>query len=249
MTVRSALSYKWALASAALLRSLSLVATVLIWRAVASGQQTVDGYTESALTSYLLLSAVTSMIFAPDAIFVTARAVKDGTLTALLLRPYSVLFDGAARFAAGMAVQVLVFLPAVLVLLCLRIVVVRPTPLQLILLCTNTCLLFTFGRVLAGLSFWLVEMWPLRPVYAACAALLGGALFPLSFYPSWAFAVARYSPFSFFGFVSVLSLEGRLSGAETLRYLAVAVAWLAVTVVALQVVWVRGLRKYEATNL
>jgi len=248
-TVMGSLSYRWDLAMGLLLQGFALLVTLFIWSAVFRGHRTVGGFTRHELISYLVVAALVQVVFSPNQIFWLARHIKDGRLSQFLTRPYRFGGDGLATFLGTVAVQASVVLPLLVALDAIGVVSIHPSVADCLQVGVNVGLLFTLVWTLGSLGFWLLEMWPLKPLYNACVILAGGTLFPLCLYPAAIFHLLQYTPFGLLDYVNVLALEGQLASQVGPTDLAASLGWIVGLGAVQRLLWVRGLRRYEATNL
>jgi ABC-2 type transport system permease protein len=99
-----------------------------------------------------------------------------------------------------------------------------------------------FGMIVGLSAFWLHDCRPIYWVWQKGLFLLGGLLVPLELYPSWLRDVARWTPFS-----AILNGPASLAfgdGAPALVALRL-VAWLAVALAAIAIVFRLGLRHID----
>lgn len=112
-------------------------------------------------------------------------------------------------------------------------------------LALGASVLATTQLLLIGLSaFWLHDTRPVYWIWQKGAFILGGLMVPLSLYPAGLRAVAEHSPFA-----PMLNGPGRVAlgadGAQMLWTLGGQLAWLAVSLLLLGVVYRRALRRVE----
>ncbi|MGK3963882.1 ABC transporter permease [Sorangium sp. So ce118] len=248
-SVAVGLAYRWSVVTGVFTRLLQLVVTLFVWRSIFATSPEIQGYTVDEMSAYLVLTALMSIVFSSSHFFRLSDLVRKGTLNAYLVRPYSFLGDSLAVFLGGKVVEAIVIVAAVLLLHASGAPVLEhASPAVLALLCSNLLLSFLVGSVVGALSFWLVEMWPIKPLYASLMALLGGTMFPLDLLPPAIGDLVQATPFALFGFVNTRALQGALSTREIAAYLAVSLLWNATCAALYQLLWRRGLRRYEAVN-
>lgn len=247
--VTAKLSYKSAVSVGWLTQLAQMAASVFVWRAIIPAQAAVNGYTQERITSYLIITALMQNLFAPTHMFRLSDLVRKGTLNALLVRPYNLLGDSLAAFLAQRMIDTVSL--SVLGTIGLMIGVLRLGPVSALgasVLFSNLVLLFMFTETLGCLSFWLIHMWPLRSLFLSIGALFGGGLFPLSFLPHPFFAAVRYNPFALFGYANTVIVQGRMPNVESIHYLYASLTWIGVLLALRQILWIRGLRTYEAVS-
>ncbi len=244
------LGYKWGVLTGIAVHLVQMLTTIFVWRSIFRGNPAaIQGYSFNELATYLILVSLLTVSFSASHIFRLSGLVRKGTLNAYLVRPYSFLGDSSAVFAGTKAVELVASGAVAFVLWSAGVVKLHAVSwTALVLVFSNFILLFLFGSVLGALSFWLVEMWPMKPLYNSLMALLGGTLFPLNVLPPDLAHVLAYTPFSLFGFVNARALQGAFSQTEVLRFIAVSVGWNIVSYIVYTLLWRYGLRRYEGVS-
>lgn len=124
-----------------------------------------------------------------------------------------------------------------------------PSYLDILLLFSNFILLFIFGATLGNLSFWVIQMWPMKPLYGSLMAILGGGLFPLDLLPNYLGKVIEVLPFSLFGYVNAKLIQGNLSTEQISYFLLASITWILIFTIIYIITWRLGLKNYESVNM
>jgi ABC-2 type transport system permease protein len=98
------------------------------------------------------------------------------------------------------------------------------------------------------LTFWFLEIQGFVILSMAVEAVLGGQIFPLDLMPEPIFRTAQYLPFYYQMYFPGAILTGRLGLPDALQGLAIQAVWVAVLLVANQILWARGLRRHTAVG-
>lgn len=243
------LAFRWNVLTGIAAQAVGLITTAFVWRVVYSQTHTVGTYTFRDMLAYLVFTTLITAIFSPSHMFRLSPLVRKGTLSSYLLRPYSFHWDTVARFLGDKLVDAIVIgiflLPAMLIG---WLPLINITGWGLLLVLTNFVLLFLFGMAAGTLSFWIIQMWPLRPLFNSLMALSGGLLFPIDVLPQQFQELIEYTPFALFGFVNTKALQGMLSVQDIQRYMAASLGWCVFFSLVLLVLWPLGLRKFEGVN-
>jgi len=109
----------------------------------------------------------------------------------------------------------------------------------------NFIMFFYMLSFISVLGFWLVQMWPIRPIFNAMFAVLGGTLFPLDLLPENIFRWLQYNPFSLLNYGSTKALQNLLFDSQLLFYVTASIIWMIIFRVLYQILWTSGLKKYE----
>lgn len=247
--VSASLTYRWNILLGIGVQMVQLLTTLFVWRSIFAEQNLVQGYTLAEMTTYLVLTSLLGVTFSSMHIFRLSTMVRKGTLNAYLVRPYSFLGDSFAVFMGSKVVELAITVAAITGFLAMGYIPAGQVSLwSLVLVGSNLLLLFVFGSLLGTLSFWLIEMWPLKPLYNSLMALMGGLLFPLDLLPGIWPKLVGYTPFALFGFVNARALQGALSASEMSQYIVVSFTWSILFLAVYLILWRRGLRKYEGVN-
>lgn len=245
-TLAVSLTYRWNVVAGLGTQLVQLLTSLFLWQQIFGDQPQVARYTYGEMAAYLVLTSLVGVTFSPAHIFRLPALIRQGRLNSYLVRPYSFLGDAFAGFVGGKAVEVAITGLIALGLWLAGLLHLRDvSPVMILLVICNALLLFLFG---SALGFWLVQMWPFKPLYHALMTLMGGALFPLDLLPEGIAGVLQVTPFGLFGFVNVRALQGALSHLEVGRYLTASLAWSGISLAAYLLLWQRGLQRYEGVN-
>ncbi|TGD18132.1 ABC-2 family transporter protein [Levilactobacillus suantsaiihabitans] len=230
------LTYRGNLVLRLLTVSVEIAVASFMWLAVYrfSGQDNVAGIGSSQMVVYLAVVNVLALIFSASPIFTLSALIRNGNLSVMLLRPIN-YFRQSFWTYVGQATPYLIIYG-------LAIAFISPVfrrgwgyglaSLGLIIL--TYVMFFSLISGVSLISFWLVQVWPLRPVLNALFLLLGGQAFPLQILPS-AWRWVALNPFALAGNQLTLLLLGKLSVHQLTIDLAMAAGWLVLAIVVVKV--------------
>ncbi len=215
-----------------------------LWQATygAVGQASIAGMT-AAQTMWYMMLAETIVLSKPRLTRTIAEAVKDGSVAYLLNKPYNFLLyhfsvalgDGLSRMvfnaAAGSAVVWLLMGPPP---------DLRGIPLVLVAMALGWLIDFCMSAMIGLAAFVTEDVAAFDWIYSKFVLLLGGVLIPLDFFPDWARGAVQSLPFAY----SVYGPSRLFVSPDLARFAALVVgqvAWLAVLVAILTVVYRRGI--------
>lgn len=118
---------------------------------------------------------------------------------------------------------------------------------SLLLMAVTYGMFFLMITAISLCSFWLIQVWPLRPVLSALFLLLGGQAFPLQVLPA-AFSWLIYNPFSLAGNQLTLLLLGKLSLDQIAITGGWTMLWTVAVLVLIKLTWHRGIRSYKGVG-
>lgn len=236
-----------------LLRMLTIAINILVtsfmWLAVFrfSSRDTIAGINANQMIIYLIFVNVLSLIFFPAPIFTLSNLIRTGNLSVILLRPIN-YFTQSFWTYVGQATPYLIIYG-------LAIGLGSPVMRMgwaygigsLLLIGLTFLMYFLLISLISLTSFWLIQVWPLRPVINALFLLLGGQAFPLQILPkTWQWLTLN--PFSLAGNQLTLLLLGKLSQPQLWRDSGMALLWLIITTILLKKIWRRGIQSYEGVG-
>ena len=224
---------------------------LVVWTTVAQQQGgSVGGYTPGALAAYYIVWTLVrniNIVFTP---YGWEWRIREGRLSAQLLRPLFPIVEDLAFFLGWKPVVILLWLPIAAFLALVFQPVLNPTPFAVgvfFVSLLGAYLIRSLNQSSLGLiTFWTTRVGPIFQLYIAAELLLSGRLVPLSLMPQWVQQLANVLPFrSTFGF-PIEALVGNLSNAELLAGLGTQLFWIVIGSVVVRVVWHFAIRRYSA---
>lgn len=229
------------------------VVYLVVWSSIARRQGgDLDGYTPGTFAAYYIVwTLVRSMniTFTP---FGWEQRIREGALSAHLLRPCHPVHYDIAYFAGWKVISIAMWLPIAAALALIFEPDVDPGWQQVVTFCVaiwgafliRTILLWLLGLI----TFWTTRVSAMFEAFFAAELILSGRLVPLRLMPDRVVSVGHWLPFeSCFGF-PITALVGPITDQQLLAGLARQVAWIVVGLAALQLAWRRAARHYSAVN-
>lgn len=238
----------WSLASI-----LQIVVYLSVWRAVAeAGGGATGGYTASEFAGYFLVLMVVRELTMTWMPWELPGYVHKGTLSPLLLRPLHPIVHMGAGMLAYRVQSMAITIPVAAVLFVGFDATIDTSATALavgaLILPLASATRFLADTMLALTSMWLVRIDGIRGVYYMVLLLLGGQFAPLTMLPGSLQVVAKALPFWWtLGYPTEL-LVGRADPADAWLGVLVLSTWSAVLSLAMQPIWRRGARAYEAVG-
>jgi ABC-2 type transport system permease protein len=158
--------------------------------------------------------------------------IREGELSAALLRPLHPIHYDIAQFAGGKLIWVVLYLPIAAGLTLIFDPELSVTALEVCVFFVaiwgayliRTMLLWLLGMV----TFWTTRGSAIFETYIMAELLLSGRLVPLPLMPDWAESLAGFLPFQWAFYFPIQTLVGELSAAELVGGLGMQVLWIAV---------------------
>jgi ABC-2 type transport system permease protein len=221
-----------------------------LWHAVAADGP-VGRFGQQEFTTYFLGVLAVRLLTSNWAAWQMSMEIRDGTLSAKLLRPVHPLYAYAAEHVSAVPMRALVVSPVVALLfytswnrLCAhdgRLVVVLAAALL------GAWLLTFFMMVLLGaLAFFIESSMGVFELWIGVYSIFSGYLIPLEVMPSWVRAAADVLPFRFMLAFPVEVLVGMLTPDQALRLLAAQWTYVLLALAGGLAVWRAGVRRFAA---
>jgi ABC-2 type transport system permease protein len=221
-----------------------------IWHAVAADGP-VGRFDQRQFTAYFLAVLAVRLLTSTWVVWQMSMEIRDGTLSAKLLRPVHPLFAYAAEHLAAVPMRALVVSPIVAIIVYVageRLTVGDPAMAGIFVLSLlGAWLLIFFTMVLLGaLAFFVESAIGIFELWLAVHAIFSGYLVPMELLPGWIRASARVLPFRFMLGFPVDTLIGLLGRGEAVRELGTQWAYVLVLFAGAVLVWRAGVRRFEA---
>ena len=247
------LQYRVALVIWLLSQVLDPVIYLVVWSTVsaASGGE-VGGYTRGDFAAYFLVLMLVNNVTYSWIMYEYDYRVREGTLSAALLRPvHPIHADLADNLASKM-----ISTPGMLLVAVALGFVFRPTlhlvPWALAAFVPAVALAFTLRFLiewtLALAAFWTTRVSALNQTYFVAMLFLSGQVAPLALFPGFVQAIGTALPFRWMISFPVELLLGYLTPAQVLTGFAAQAGWIVVGLVLVRVVWRAGVRQYSAVG-
>jgi ABC-2 type transport system permease protein len=221
-----------------------------LWEAVAR-QGPVSGFGEAEFARYYTLTLVARQLTSSWVVWELNQDIRTGALSPSLLRPINPLWLHAVRNLAVMPLRLVVLVPLVGALLLWRPDMHIPLDAWRVAAFLWSsfvawALAFAFQAAFGCLAFWFDQSLGLYNAWFGAWSLMGGYLIPVRLLPPWLGAAAKWLPFRGMLGLPVEIGSGLVPRGAVVGQLALQLAWLAVSVGLLVVVWRRGVRRYGA---
>jgi ABC-2 type transport system permease protein len=226
---------------------------LVVWTTIADEKGgSVEGVTAGQIAAYYIVWTLVrnmNIVFTP---YGWEWRIREGELSAALLRPLHPLHDDIAGFAGWKVATILLWLPIAAVLWIAFDPTLDPTLLEVgvfSLAIWGAYLIRTmFMSTLGMVTFWTTRVSALFELLIALELLLSGRLVPLPLMPDWAQELANFLPFKWSFYFPIQSLVGDLSTAELLGGLAAQAAWIVILTALTLFFWRFAIRRYSAVG-
>jgi ABC-2 type transport system permease protein len=247
------LQYRAALVIWLISQVLDPVIYLIVWSAVtgASGGE-VGGYTRGDFAAYflalILVNNITYSWIMPEYEY----RVREGTLSAALLRPVHPIHADVADNLASKMISTPMMLALAVGLGFIFRPEIRLVPWGVAAFVPAVALAFVLRFLiewtLALAAFWTTRVSALNQTYYVALLFLSGQVASLSLFPGFVQAIGLALPFRWMVAFPIELLLGNLSVGEMLVGYAAQLAWIGVGLVLARVAWRAGVRQYSAVG-
>jgi ABC-2 type transport system permease protein len=226
---------------------------LIVWSTVAIQQGgSVGGYTPGQFAAYYIVWTLVrniNIVFTP---YGWEERIREGRLSAQLLRPLFPIVEDLGFFLGWKPVVVLLWLPIAAFLALVFRPELNPSLLQVGVFAVSLLgayLIRSLNQSSLGMvTFWTTRVGPIFQLYIAAELLLSGRLVPLSLMPVWVQQLANLLPFRWtFGF-PIEALVGHLSDQQLFTGLLFQLFWVVFGAILIRTVWHFAIRRYSAVS-
>src|SRR4029077_2282728 len=226
---------------------------LVVWSTVAEQQGgSVGGYTPGTFAAYYIVWTLVrniNIVFTP---YGWEGRIREGQLSAQLLRPLFPIVEDLAFFLGWKPVVVLLWLPIAGFLALVFHPVLHPSPPAIVIFAFSLLgayLIRSLNQSSLGLiTFWTTRVGPVFQLYIAAELLLSGRLVPMSLMPPWVQTLANFLPFRWtFGF-PIEALVGNLSTEQLLGGLAAQALWIGIGLLLFKVAWSYAIKHFSSVG-
>lgn len=234
---------------------LSSLIVVFLWMAVYRGNSvsSLGGYSMPEMITYLLGGGlINTFILTTVENNETSQTIADGSLSGLLVQPFSPWW---LWFVRDMGTKLFLFLLGLAgygaVFFFFRDVLLIPdSPARWMIFALSVSLgillQYLLFESLSLMAFWVENTYGIRFTMRVILEITGGALIPLSFFPTVLQSLFLALPFPYLIYLPMTIYLGKAADGEVLAALVRMGMWIATLAAVNAVLWKRGVRRYTA---
>jgi ABC-2 type transport system permease protein len=208
----------------------------------------------SQLVTYFVAQGLVSTVTVSWLVHLVPENIREGYLSARLLRPVSPLAQYAGNNLGEKALRLIMLVPlTAAAALLFRADLRLPADIQTWTLFAAAVALaavvaFLLDLVVCSLAFWMQDVWGLSSAFALAERFLNGGLIPLALFPPWLMGIVQAQPFRYTLSFPLEILTCALSADATARGFAWQAAYAVGLYLVYRVQWRYGLRAYSAAG-
>lgn len=227
----------------------------LMWSAIYGNQTVIRGFTLQEMLTYVLVGNLFNMVVRSWAHQVVSRQIHEGTLSNFLVQPINYfhyfIFRELGRHSLPTALSVL---SQLIMIAFFHSVIIINTHLSVLLVIAAMLILAFITELLisflvGSIAFWTDETDGIYATIDRLKRFFSGGYFPLNLLPAAFFSVSYFLPFAYSIYVPTQLYLGKESIATGIQGLLAQAAWIIVLYCLIQIVWRRGLIRYEGVGI
>jgi ABC-2 type transport system permease protein len=226
---------------------------LVVWRTIANLHGgTVNGIGAGQIAAYYIVWTLVrtfNIVFTP---FGWEWRIREGQLSAQLLRPIHPVHYDMADFAGQKLPWLLMYAPIAVALALIFHPTLEPSALEVVVFLIAIWGAYVIRSlnhfVLGMLTLFTTRATALFQIWFLAELLLSGRLVPLTFMPQWAQTLAGWLPFKWTFYFPIEALVGTMSNAELLGGLLWQVGWIAVGSALVFTTFRLAIRHYTAVG-
>lgn len=249
------LTYRFSVYSYRVGEIVNVLILLLMWSIIYGNGQIIKGYTLNEMISYLLIGNLVDVFVRNWLHGVVAQDIRNGLLSAFLVKPISYLRYISARevgrisFAFFMSILsqsalMIVFISKLFINLDARYIAVMAIIVFLAFI-TELILSFLIGLI----AFWTDEVDGIFYTVDRFKNFFSGGYFPLSLLPVFFVKISLALPFAYSFFVPTQLYLKKIDLMVGLKGIIVQLAWILLLYLAVKFIWKKGLKRYEGVGI
>ncbi len=233
-----------------LFASIVLISTIYLWSNVFTNRVQIAGYTKEQIITYYILVAF--LLVAINSDLTVIDDIRTGGLSAYITRPISYIWYQYWQSLGRKLFRIVTGLPILFLIFFIfrnQIYLVTNPYAYLLLMVTIFSainLLFLIDLLVQFLEFWFTNSFGFNYIIEIAIRIFAGTLIPLAFLPGWIVSIGNFLPFQYTGAFIIDAFLGRLSYNQIFLGIGIQILWTFFLAVMAQLIWLKGLKKYEA---
>lgn len=233
---------------------LQLLLVYFIWWTVFQTQNSLFGYTEVTILTYILVVSLVRAIVLSSRIMDIGGHINEGSIVNFLVKPQKIIEYYLARDLADKLLNILfVVVELSLIILVLRPAIILQTNIATLSLFFLSVMLgiilyFNLSLIFGLLAFWLENIWGIYFLFFMLIEALGGALFPIDIFPKAISSILLLSPFPYLLYFPAKIYLGGLNSSQLFSGFAALIFWIFFSWFLMKKTLDAGLKTYTAVG-
>lgn len=231
------------------------LALILMWSAIYNGQKVIGGLTLAEMITYILIGNFFHTLIRNYLSNLVARDIREGRLSMFLVKPIR-YFDYMLIQEIGRVslVTIMSMLSAALVIAFFANIFIWNFDITYFLVIAAMIILAFLNELLIAYLVGLIAFWTdeVDGIYATIDRIkkfFSGGYFPINLLPAIFVQISFALPFAYSFFVPAQLYLKKLDLSVGLKGLVVQIVWMIALYGIIEIVWKRGLKKYEGVGI
>lgn len=232
-----------------------MLVLILMWTAIyTSGSGIIKGFSLNEMITYVLVGNIFAAIirnFLPSGV---SRDINNGRLSMFLVKPISYIkytFINEIGRVAFITLSTVGTLGIILFFFLDRVVLNTDWRYIILIVCMLFLALIIellLGFLVGTIAFWTEEVDGIQSAIERIKRFFAGGYFPLSLLPITLATISTYLPFAYSFFVPAQLYLKKIDLQAGIIGLGIQLIWIILLSIILNIVWKKGLKRYEATG-
>lgn len=233
---------------------LQVLTLYFLWSTVIPQQSNLFGYSHEQILTYVIGTSFLSAIIMSTRAQEIGDNIVNGDLSIFLLRPWGYFKYWLARDLGDKLMNILFSIGEIIILVLLLNppLFIQVNAMLLILTCISVIIAvllhFLISALMSMLGFWSNDVWAPRFMFYVISGFLTGAYFPLDIFPTAVYNFFQILPFTYLIYFPMKMYLGQLSTEEITNGFFISFIWLIILFVILRIIWIKGIKMYEAVG-
>lgn len=251
ITWQDAVEYRAEFLGHMVLGLITFLVMYFIWSAVFRERTYFGSYTFSGMMTYVLMTRFLHFASRNNVGRMIAEEIKEGGISSDLLKPFNYLKWWFSYFLADRGFEFILRLLMLVVFFILFPGIAVFTGfgrlfLFFLFILISLFINFLLNIFIASCAFWVTDVRLFRSAVLMVFDFLAGTLVPLDIMPEILKNIGYALPFQYMMFFPIKLYQGYLNSNQVLFGLGLSLGWIVVLTFSLNLLWKRGLQKYEA---
>jgi ABC-2 type transport system permease protein len=234
---------------------MEMLIIILMWSAIYNGNTKIGDYTLPEMLTSLIIGNLVAVLLRNFLYEVISKDIKDGLLSAHLLKPIPYFRYIIIREIGRIAMVTMISGATQLVVTIFFIdrIILNNDPVVISVIVLMVVLAFIIEMLVSYLTgliaFWQDEVNGLHYIILSLRKFFAGGYFPLSLLPAWFVTTSFLLPFAYSFFVPAQLYLGKLSIHAGLKGIAIELVWIVLLYLFIKITWHFGIKKYEGVGI
>lgn len=233
---------------------LQFLLVYFIWWTIFQSQQSIFGYDESSILTYILLVALIRAVVLSSRANSLMNKINDGSIANFLLRPIGLIRFYLAQDLADKLLNTffMVFEISLIIFLLKPRIILQTDQVNIIFFIAaiflGIALWFSINIIIGLMAFWVENSW--GPLFLLMIFMegLGGGLFPIDILPKAMFDFLMMTPFPYLIYFPAKVYLGGFSSGQLTFYFSVFIIWVIILFLSMNWILKKGLKHYSSVG-